>query len=154
MSSPFTLEREQWVPRPLQEVFAFFADARNLETLTPDWLSFEILTPGPIRMTAGVIIDYKLRWHGIPLHWKTEIVHWEPPNCFEDLEIKGPYKLWRHTHRFAAIEDGTRISDSVQYALPFGLLGRAVHAISIRRNVEEIFEHRDRKVRALFGSRT
>src|SRR5665213_3085687 len=113
--APFTLQREQWVPRPLQEVFACFADARNLETLTPAWLSFEILTPERIEMTTGVIIDYKLRWHGIPLCWKTEITRWQPPNYFEDLQIKGPYKLWRHIHRFDAVENGTRISDTVQY---------------------------------------
>ncbi len=154
MSAPFTLEREQWVPRPLQEVFAFFADARNLEKLTPEWLRFEILTPEPIEMRAGAVIDYKLAWHGIPMRWKTEITKWEPPHHFEDLQIKGPYQLWRHTHRFEAVDDGTRIRDVVQYALPFGVLGRAVHAVSVRRNVEEIFDYRDEKVRALFGGGT
>jgi ligand-binding SRPBCC domain-containing protein len=154
VSAPFTLEREQWVPSPLHEVFAFFADARNLETLTPEWLRFEILTPEAINMTVGTVIDYRLRWHGLPLRWKTEITHWEPPNRFEDLQTKGPYQLWRHTHRFEAVGEGTRIGDSVQYALPFGLLGRAVHAVSVRRNVEEIFNYRDKKVRALFGGNT
>ena len=152
MTTPFTLEREQWVPSPLQDVFAFFSDARNLETLTPAWLRFEILTPQPIEIQAGSIIDYKLRWHGIPLRWKTEITKWEPPHSFEDLQIKGPYQLWRHTHSFEAVGAGTRIHDLVHYALPFGLLGRAAHAFSVRRNVEAIFRYRDEQVRTLFGS--
>jgi hypothetical protein len=151
MSVPFTLEHEQWVPRPLEEVFSFFSDARNLEILTPEWLRFEILTPPPIEMAVGAKIDYRLHWHGIPLLWKTEITHWEPPFHFEDLQIKGPYKLWHHTHRFKAIEGGTRITDSVRYALPFGILGQIAHAFSVRQNVEDIFKYRDEKVRALFG---
>jgi ligand-binding SRPBCC domain-containing protein len=151
VTEPFTLEREQWVPRSLQEVFAFFSEAANLDKLTPKWLRFQILTPPPITMASGTIIDYRLRWHGIPLLWKTEITLWEPPHRFQDLQIKGPYKLWRHTHTFDAVEGGTRIHDHVQYALPFGFLGRAVHAVSVHRNVEQIFNYRDEKVRALFG---
>jgi ligand-binding SRPBCC domain-containing protein len=151
VTEPFTLEREQWVPRSLQEVFAFFSEAANLDKLTPAWLRFQILTPPPITMAPGTIIDYRLHWHGIPLLWKTEITLWAPSHCFQDLQIKGPYKLWRHTHTFDAVDGGTRIHDRVQYALPFGLLGRAVHAVSVRRNVEQIFSYRDEKVRALFG---
>ncbi|MEO6828179.1 MAG: SRPBCC family protein [Acidobacteriaceae bacterium] len=151
MNYPFTLEREQWVPRPLDEVFSFFSDAKNLEALTPPWMRFHILSPQPIEIAAGTIIDYRLSWHGIPLRWKTEITTWEPPNCFVDLQLKGPYRLWHHTHRFRASAGGTQILDSVQYALPFGVLGRLVHTLSVRRNVEEIFEYRRRKVSALFG---
>ncbi len=151
MSQPFTLDREQWVPHPLQEVFAFFSEAGNLDRLTPAWLHFQILTPQPIEMKPGAIIDYRLRWHGVPLLWKTEITRWQPPHHFQDLQLKGPYHLWRHTHIFEAADQGTRIRDHVEYALPFGLLGRAVHAISVRRNVEEIFAYRDKKVRDLFG---
>lgn len=153
MSEPYTLEREQWVPASLEEVFPFFSDAANLQTLTPDWLSFQILTPTPIPMHAGSLIDYRLRWHGVPLQWRTEILVWEPPCHFEDLQLKGPYKLWHHTHRFEADSGGTRILDHVRYALPFGLLGRAVHAVSVRRNVEEIFRYRQEKICARFGSR-
>jgi ligand-binding SRPBCC domain-containing protein len=152
VKAPFVLEREQWVPRPLPDVFAFFADAGNLEKLTPAWLRFEIVTPEPIEMKPGAIIDYKLHWHGVPLRWKTEITRWEPPYHFEDLQVKGPYGLWRHNHYFEAVEGGTRIRDQVEYALPFGLLGRVVHAVSVRRNVEEIFKFRDEQVRALFGT--
>jgi hypothetical protein len=151
MSRAHELRREQWVPRPPEEVFAFFSDARNLETLTPGWLRFEILTPGPIRVAAGARIDYRLRWHGIPLRWTTEIVRWEPPRVFEDLQLSGPYRLWHHTHRFEPEGGGTRMTDTVRYALPFGPLGRAVHAISVRRSVERIFEYRYDQIRELFG---
>ncbi len=151
MSRPFTLQREQWVPSSLEDVFLFFSDAQNLETLTPDWMSFQILTPPPIKMAVGITIDYRLRWHGIPLRWRTEITHWEPPHQFEDLQIKGPYKLWHHTHGFQSIAGGTRITDVVRYSLPFGLLGRSIHALTVRGNVEEIFSYRDEKVRAIFG---
>lgn len=153
MSEAFTLEREQWVPSSLQVVFAFFADAGNLEVLTPDWLRLQILTPQPITMQPGTLIDYRLRWHGVPLRWRTEITHWQPPHHFEDLQLKGPYRLWRHTHIFEAVEDGTRIVDRVQYGLPFGVLGRIAHAVSVRRNVEQIFDYRDAKVRELLGKR-
>ena len=152
MKMPFTLKREQWVPRPLEEVFAFFSDARNLEALTPHWMRFQIVTPEPIAMTAGARIDYRLSWHGIPLRWTTEIARWQPPRRFEDVQLKGPYRLWHHTHRFEAAYGGTRITDQVRYALPFGLLGRAIHSLSVRRNVEEIFDYRQEKVRALFGT--
>jgi len=153
VSEPFTLEREQWVPSSLDEVFPFFAEAGNLEALTPGWLRFQILTPRPIEMKPGTIIDYRLHWHGVPMSWKTEITRWEPPHHFEDLQIKGPYKLWHHTHVFESVDNGTRIIDRVRYALSFGVLGQVVHAASVRRNVEEIFAYRDKKVRELFGQR-
>ena len=151
MNAPFTLERGQWVPASLDRVFAFFSDAENLEALTPEWLRFQILTPLPIAMAAGTLIDYRLRWHGIPLRWRTEITDWQPPYRFQDLQIKGPYQLWHHTHRFQAVDSGTLISDHVRYSLPFGILGRAAYAFSVQRNVERIFEYRQQKVRALFG---
>lgn len=151
MREAFTFESEQFVPSPLEEVFAFFADPSNLELLTPEWLRFKILTPQPIKMALGAKIDYRLHWHGIPLRWRTEIIAWEPASRFEDLQLSGPYKLWRHTHHFAPVAGGTKINDSVLYALPFGMLGRVVHAVSVRRNVEQIFKFRSEKIRALFG---
>ena len=151
VNSPYTLEREQWVARPLEEVFAFFSDAQNLEALTPPWMRFQILTPQPIQMFPGTLIDYKLYWHGVPLRWQTEITRWEPPNYFEDVQLKGPYRLWHHTHTFEAVTGGTRIHDLVRYDLPFDILGRIVHTISVRRNVEEIFAYRQAKIRELFG---
>ncbi|MEO8727205.1 MAG: SRPBCC family protein [Acidobacteriaceae bacterium] len=151
MSAAFKLEREQWVPPPLDEVFAFFADARNLEVLTPPWLRFRIRTPEPIKMSSGTRIEYHINWHGVPLRWKTEIARWEPPFRFEDMQIKGPYRVWHHTHQFKSMMEGTQISDVVHYALPFGIVGRLVHAISVRRNLEQIFDYRRKKIRELFG---
>jgi len=147
----YTLQREQWVPRPLDEIFAFFSDARNLETLTPAWLKFKILTPGPITVATGTHIQYRLSWHGLPLRWTTEITRWNPPAEFEDIQLSGPYKLWRHTHGFRAHNGGTQMTDTVEYDLPFGFLGRMAHALQVRRNVEKIFDYRYDRIREMFG---
>jgi ligand-binding SRPBCC domain-containing protein len=147
----YTLQCEQWVPRPLDEVFAFFSDARNLEILTPAWLNFKILTPGPITVATGTHIQYRLSWHGVPLRWTTEITRWNPPVDFEDIQLSGPYKLWRHTHRFRAHNGGTQMTDTVEYTLPLGLLGRVAHAVQVRRNLEKIFDYRYERIREVFG---
>src|SRR5277367_5549628 len=96
----FTLHNEQWLPRPRSEVFPFFSEARNLEELTPPWLNFEVLTPPPLVMKPGLLIDYRIRVHGIPIRWRTEILTWEPPERFVDTQLSGPYTLWHHTHTF------------------------------------------------------
>lgn len=152
MIAPYVLERQQWVPASLDEVFRFFSEAGNLELLTPQWLRFQILTPLPISMFPGTLINYRLHWHGIPMRWRTEITVWQPPHAFEDVQLKGPYKLWRHIHRFEAVDGGTLILDRVEYLLPFGAVGRMVHAFSVRRNVQSIFEFREQKVEQIFGS--
>lgn len=149
----YTIRREQWVSRPLDEVFAFFSNARNLEQITPSWLNFQVLT-APERISAGVHIRYRLRWHGIPLRWTTEITRWNPPHEFEDIQLSGPYKLWRHTHRFEERNGGTQMTDQVEYALPFGFLGRIAHAVQVRRNVEQIFEYRNEQIRKIFPTAT
>jgi len=152
------LERVTVVPRPIDEVFAFFADAGNLEELTPPWLSFSIVTPRPIEMTEGALIDYRLRVHGLPLSWRSEITAWEPPHRFVDEQLKGPYRLWHHEHLFesdsqngAAGEadpgEQTRVIDRVDYAVLFDLL---VHPF-VRRDVEKIFDYRQERLRELFG---
>jgi ligand-binding SRPBCC domain-containing protein len=146
-----TLHREQWVPRPVDEVFRFFSDAGNLEEITPAWLSFGIQGGRGAGITAGTRIRYRLAWHGVPLRWTTEIVRWDPPHAFEDYQVSGPYRLWHHTHRFEAERGGTRLIDDVRYALPFGPLGRAVHALAVRRDVERIFDFREQRIGALFG---
>lgn len=145
------LERSQWVPSTSDDVFHFFSDAANLEILTPSWLRFRILTPQPITMSVGALIDYRLKWHGISLRWQTKIVRWEPPNIFEDWQLQGPYHLWQHLHTFESIDGGTLISDRVRYALPLGVLGQAVHALTVRASVNAIFDYRSAKVRELFG---
>jgi ligand-binding SRPBCC domain-containing protein len=147
-----TLRRNQWVPRPRDEVFAFFCDARNLEYLTPPWLGFRILTPEPIRIAAGTQIRYRLSWHGIPVMWTTEIRRWEPPFRFVDVQLSGPYELWHHTHRFETLGQGTLMTDVVRYRLPFGIIGRVTHAIKVRRDLERIFDYRFERVRDRFAA--
>lgn len=151
MSRFHTLRREQWIPRPLEEVFAFFSDARNLERITPSWLGFQMVTPGPIRIAAGTKLRYRLRVHGLPLSWTTEIRRWEPPHRFIDVQLSGPYQLWHHTHRFEADNGGTRMTDVVRYRLPFGWIGRAVRLLKVRRDVEQIFEYRSERINNLFA---
>jgi hypothetical protein len=151
MSEPYVLTQEQWVPRPVDEVFGFFSDARNLEKLTPPWLGFHILTGGQITIAKGTLIQYRLSWHGLPVYWKTEITCWDPPRSFEDIQLSGPYKLWHHTHRFEGASSGTQMTDVVRYVLPLGPLGRAAHALVVRRNIQQIFDYRRQRIQALFG---
>ncbi|MDP9004680.1 MAG: SRPBCC family protein [Verrucomicrobiota bacterium] len=129
-------ESELWLPRPREEVFAFFADATNLDLLTPDWLQFHTITPQPIAMRAGTLIDYQLRLRGIPIRWRTEIKVWEPPTRFVDEQIRGPYRLWIHEHTFAERDGGTLVRDRVRYAVPFDFLA---HKFLVRPDVERIF---------------
>ena len=147
----YRLHREHEIPRPIEEVFAFFSDVRNLERITPGWLNFRVLTPLPIEMRAGALIDYEIRWGPVPMRWRTEIVKWEPPVDFVDVQKRGPYKLWHHTHRFRATDDGTNMTDSVDYALPFGPLGRVAHALRVRRDLEAIFDYRNEQIDQLLG---
>jgi ligand-binding SRPBCC domain-containing protein len=142
---------EQWVDRPLEEVFAFFSDANNLEAITPRQLNFRILTPGPIRLEAGARIDYQLTLYGVPVKWATLIERWEPPHEFVDVQLRGPYRVWRHTHRFLAEAKGTRMIDDVAYELPLGPLGRMVEALWARREVARIFAHRTEVIARRFS---
>ena len=144
-----TLSREQWIARPIDEVFAFFADAKNLEAITPPWLRFRILSCRPDPVQAGSEIRYRLRWHGIPIYWTTDIRHWDAPHRFIDVQRSGPYRLWHHTHRFEAHGDRTKMTDVVRYALPFGFLGRLVHKLKVRADVQQIFDYRYSRIREL-----
>jgi len=147
------LHREQVVPWPIGEVFPFFAAAENLNALTPPWLEFRILTPLPVRMAAGTRLDYRIRWRGVPLRWQTLIEAWEPGVRFVDTQMRGPYRLWHHTHTFDRLPDGgTRITDHVRYALPLGPLGRVVHGLLVRRDIAAIFDYRAARIAALFGT--
>jgi ligand-binding SRPBCC domain-containing protein len=147
----FLLQRDQWIPRPIEEVFAFFADAANLEAITPPWLGFRILSPEPIAMRAGTLIAYRLRWRRLPLRWVTEIEEWEPPFRFVDVQRQGPYALWHHSHSFEAHAGGTRMRDRVRYALPLGPLGLLMQRLAVRRDVEAIFAYRASRVNEIFG---
>ena len=146
-----TLRREQWIPRPIDEVFAFFADPRNLEEITPPWLGFRILAMDSGSISGGAKIRYRLRLHGIPFHWRTEIRRWDSPYRFVDVQRSGPYKHWHHTHRFEAHEGRTKMIDVVRYRLPFGLLGRLGHACKVRGDVRRIFDYRRQRIHELFA---
>ncbi|MGB0592348.1 MAG: SRPBCC family protein [Myxococcota bacterium] len=145
----FCLTADQWVPSPIDEVFEFFSNAHNLEALTPDLLEFKVLTPAPIAMFPGALIDYRLRVHGIPLRWRTEITEWDPPHGFVDTQLKGPYTLWHHTHRFETEGEGTRCRDTVLYRV-FG--GRLIQSLFVGRDVEAIFTYRQSEMRSRFGN--
>lgn len=144
----FEVRARTRVPLPRAEVFRFFADAGNLQELTPPFLGFEILTPRPIEMRPGARIDYRIRLHGIPLRWKTAITAWEPPVRFVDEQLKGPYRLWIHEHTFEEDGGGTVCGDHVRYAVPFGALA---NRLLVRRDVETIFAYREKRLREIFG---
>lgn len=144
----YLLATRQHVPRPLQEVFDVFANAHNLEEMTPPALRFEILTPDPIVMGAGLLIDYRLRLHGVPFRWQSEITAWDPPFFFEDQQRKGPYRWWIHAHRFVADSDGTLVTDQVRYGVPGGAV---VNELLVAPDLRKIFEFRAEQLRRLLG---
>jgi ligand-binding SRPBCC domain-containing protein len=144
----FLLRREQRLDADLEAVFDFFSDARNLETLTPPWLRFEILTPAPVEMRVGARIDYRLRLHGIPVRWQSEITVWEPGCRFVDEQRRGPYRRWIHTHEFEAVPGGgTVVRDVVRYAVPGGAL---VNRLFVAPDVARVFDFRERVLRDTF----
>ena len=144
-------QSEIWLPRSPAEVFPFFGDATNLNLITPPWLNFEIVTPGPIEMRAGTLIDYRLRVRGVPLRWRTRINEWEPPWRFVDEQIRGPYRLWIHKHEFEPREGGTLARDFVRYAVPLDFLA---HRWLVRPDVERIFEFRSRVLQKHFSKQS
>jgi ligand-binding SRPBCC domain-containing protein len=147
------LERVQVIERPLEEVFAFFSDAENLETITPAFLHFRITSPRPIVLAPGALLDYELRLFGVPFRWRTRIETFEPPHRFTDVQLRGPYRRWHHTHSFRRVATGTEMTDVVEYQLPLGPLGALAHALLVRRSLRRIFDYRrDRIVERLGGS--
>jgi ligand-binding SRPBCC domain-containing protein len=145
------LQRSQLVDRPLDEVFAFFAEAQNLERITPPWLRFELTGNGPADMNVGTLIDYRLHVHRVPIRWRSRIEEWSPGRCFVDRQLRGPYRLWHHRHTFSQEGDGTLVEDQVTYALPLGRLGDIAHPLFVRRDLERIFDHRHRAVKQILA---
>ena len=146
------LERSQWIDRPLHEVFAFFSDAKNLQVLTPPFLNFKIETTLPIEMRPGATIDYTIRLFGVPMRWRTLIETFDPGKGFVDTQIRGPYKLWRHEHRFVEEKGGTRMIDTVDYEVPFGPIGALAKGIFVDRMLRKIFDFRRDAVQSVLGA--
>ncbi len=142
MFGHYTLTREQRLADAPDDAFGFFADARNLERITPPWLNFHVVTPD-IEMRLGTLIEYRLTLHGLPIRWLTQIEEWAPGERFVDVQLRGPYALWHHTHEFEPAGDGqTLMRDTVRYALPFGPLGALAHKLFVARDLERIFRFR------------
>jgi ligand-binding SRPBCC domain-containing protein len=148
------LRREQRLPAPPAAVFPFFADARNLEAITPPLLRFRLLTPDPLEMGVGTFLQYALRVRGVPVRWDTLIQAWEPPHRFVDVQVRGPYRLWHHTHELEALDGGaaTLMRDTVRYAIGFGFAGEVARRALVRRDLEAIFAYRAERVPALVGA--
>jgi ligand-binding SRPBCC domain-containing protein len=156
VSRRYVLERTQFVLASLERAFAFYAEPRNLAKITPKWLGFRIVgfddgETDDAKMRRGLRIHYRVRPLGFPQRWTSEITEWDPPARFVDEQRKGPYRSWHHEHTFRAVDGGTEIRDRVEYALPFGPLGRIAHAALVRRQLEAIFDHREEVVHELFG---
>jgi ligand-binding SRPBCC domain-containing protein len=144
------LRRTTIVPASLEDTFAFFSEAGNLQRLTPAWLNFTILTPPPMAMREGLEIDYRIKLYGLPIPWRSRIDVWEPGVRFVDRQVVGPYRWWRHEHRFETAADGTRVSDELSYVPRVPWVSGAL----VRRDVERIFDFRERTLVQIFGGRT
>ncbi len=148
-SGNFQLRTEQVLPQPIEPVFNFFADAANLESITPPWLNFRITSEQPIEIKKGAIIDYRLRLRVIPIRWRTLISEWQPNERFVDEALKSPYKLWRHLHEFEPCDGGTLAKDTVEYQVPFG---RIVERLFVRNELRKIFDYRYQQLEKIFAA--
>lgn len=142
----FKLTTEQLIEKSQEEVFSYFSDAHNLPEITPPWLHFEMLTPYPIEMEVGTLIDYQLKLRGIPVRWQSEITEWEPPHFFADKQRRGPYRCWIHKHTFVETDGGTLVGDDVEYAV---LGGKLINKLFVRPDIEKIFDYRAQKLQEL-----
>ena len=138
--------------KDISTVFDFFSKPENLSVITPPAMKFKILTPSPIDMKEGALIDYTVSIMFIPIRWRTLITKFSPPNLFIDQQLKGPYSMWHHTHKFEKInENETLIKDKVVYGVPFGIIGRLVHYLYIKRDLKKIFTYRKNKIEQIFN---
>lgn len=145
------LEFRLLLPAPRVRVFEFFARPENLATITPGWLGFTLLTPAPIMLAAGAVLDYRIRWLGLPFRWRSLIREYDPPYRFVDVQVIGPYARWEHRHMFVEEAGGTVVEDRVTYRLPLGPIGELVHRLGVRRQLEAIFAYRRDRLRALLA---
>jgi ligand-binding SRPBCC domain-containing protein len=141
-------ETEVWLPRPREEVFAFFSEVANLDAITPPWVKFKTITPGPIEIRVGTVIDHRLRIHGIPIRWRSKITAWEPPTRFVDEQVRGPYRVWAHEHLFEERDGGTVVRDRVRFAAPFAFF---THKFLVQPDVERIFRYRTECLKRRFA---
>jgi len=146
----YTVRREQLVEWPLRDVFKLFERPENLALITPPAMKFKIFTPRPIEKRCGTVVDYSVRILGISVHWRMMITDYQPPYSFIDVQLKGPYTFWHHTHTFDECSNGTMIIDEVRYVLPFGIIGRLVHALFVKRQIHRIFDYRANVVERTF----
>ncbi len=149
MAKRYQLQRTQLIPAERKLVFGFFSEAANLEVLTPPFLNFKIMTPPPINMAPGTLIDYELRLYRIPIGWRTRIESFVAFESFVDLQERGPYRYWRHLHEFTDAEGGTLVRDTVDYELPGGPLGLLGH-VFVKRSLERIFNFRREAIARIF----
>ncbi len=147
----YTLRRSQMIDRPLDQTFAFFSDAANLQAITPGFLKFKILTPLPLEMRRGAKIEYRISLFGVPIHWRTNISLWQPGEAFVDEQVSGPFALWRHRHTFTEKDGGTLMEDFVDYKEPLGPLGKLAHHVFVRRTLDRIFDYRAERIAALLS---
>ena len=151
MTKTYRFEQSQFIPRAREEVFTFFADASNLERITPAFLHFRILTPRPIPMGPGTLIDYQLSLGGVPFRWRTRIETFEPASFFTDVQLSGPYRRWYHRHEFVEVSGRTEMKDIVDYELPLGPLGVAARWLFVRSALDRIFAYRRATITDIFG---
>lgn len=147
--SGYRLTSELWLDAPREKVFSFFADAFQLEAITPPWLHFSVQTPAPIPMGNGTTIDYKLRLHGIPVRWRSVISQWHAPFRFVDQQLRGPYRYWHHLHTFKEVDGGTLVGDTVDYSMPLAFL---MHSLLIRRDLTKIFTYRHHTMKDAYSN--
>lgn len=148
---PHVLIRNTVIKENIEQLFDFFSKAENLNSITPPILGFKIITPLPVEMKKGTIIDYKIKLNGIPFSWRTEITKWDPPFLFEDTQIRGPYKMWIHEHRFEEKEGLTNMTDTVRYLSPGGIFEFIPHNLMVKKKVEFIFDYREKMFNELFN---
>lgn len=151
MSEVHTLIRKTLIDKNITDVFAFFGKAENLNRITPPNLGFKIVTDIPVEMKKGTIIEYKIKLNGIPFIWKSEITKWDPPFCFEDTQLKGPYKIWIHEHKFEDKDGSTLMTDTINYLSPGGIFEFIPHNLIVKKKVEAIFDYRDKTIKEIFS---